>query len=194
MTSSLGIVDNFAPNLQEIKRYGLCLDYSIPPIYDGHEYPGFSPSLDPRFTLSYAAKMAGVFGVHPRIHLQAFVFLKDGESTAQWIHSDGICAKYASVHYLFNESGHGTQFWKHREFNADDMSSVLSPLSVNELSEKFQQEGNDDSFWVRTDLADSRENRFIWYPSDRFHSRAQRCGFTSADGQGRLVLVTFFDL
>jgi hypothetical protein len=194
MTSSLGIIDKFAPNFEEIRRYGLSLDYSVPPTYDGHEYPGFSPPLDPRFTLSYTEAMAGVFGIRPKIQLQAFVYLRDHESTKQWIHSDGICAKYASVHYLFDGSGHGTQFWRHVEFDADTMSHVVSELSVQQLSEKFQREGNDESFWVRSDLADSRPNRFIWYPSDRFHSRAQQCGFTSTDGNGRLVLVTFFDL
>lgn len=192
MKETLTIIDDFFASPESIREFALSHDFNQKPEYDGHVYEHFAPVKDDRFLRWLEAVMSARIGAQVQIKLGTFTCLKDGNTSPQWIHSDDICASHAAVFYLFDGSGHGTSFWRHRELNAHCLQDIKGSAEL--LPGKLFADGQDRDAWELTDVADSRFNRLIFYPSSRFHSRTQKYGFGNSPENARLTLAVFFDL
>lgn len=192
--NALTIIDDFAPNSEEIRAFALEHDYTSPTIYEGVEYFGYKQPKDKRFTEYYQGIMAARLGFEVVIHGQIFAKLQDGATTPQWIHSDDTCAAFAAVHYLCDIPHQGTQFWKHCKHGVSTLAEwhAAEPLT-EQTAQQIRADGQTADAWEKTDYADSKFNRLIYYPANRFHSRASKEGVGQGD-ECRLTLATFFDL
>lgn len=197
MIANLTIIDGFFQEPEVIRQFALSHDFTQAPEFDGHTYPGFAPIKDPRFTAALERRLADAIGSEVKVKMGAFVAGKEGFSTQQWIHSDNSCASFAGVCYLFDKPTFGTMFWRHQETGAHGLQShrsALKDVDDTEFVERLREEGRDFDAWHRTDYADSRFNRLIFYPTDRFHSRWPETAFGDAPENCRLTLAFFFDL
>ena len=196
MNNALSIVDGFlGEHFAEVREFALSHDFTQAPEYDGHRYPGFAPIQNEAFLKWVAGRLANTIGCDVQIHMAAFVAGTEGFDTQQWIHADSGCARVAGVVYLFDRRGYGTQFWQHLDFRADQLSEVVrASESPEDVAHRVSLDGNSEQFWKRTDYADSVQDRLIFYPTDRFHSRWPRQAFGDSPANCRLTMVLFFDI
>jgi hypothetical protein len=194
MTRSLVIADDFAPDFQAVRDGALSLDY-CPREYKGAMYNGIGLGFDPGLKEQIEDVMG--CGIDPKLCF--FRLGLEGDQTTTYIHADTICADWASVLYLNppDACAGGTSFWRHKELEWDSMpESVMQDglLLDARLAEKLNREGNDERFWTRTDHVNMKSNRFITYPTKRFHSRFPYDTWGSSKEQGRLIWVCFYNL
>lgn len=183
-------IDEFFPDYDEVVEYAKTHDFSVAPIYDGHEYPGFTPVRDQSFIdytaelLKQAMNLADV-----KVHMAAFVSAREGFKTRQWIHCDNSCAKYAVVIHLHNHPHRGTKFWQHPDYG----HGLHTNLTDHEI-ECLREQGMKADGWHPTDYVDSRPNRLVFYPTYRFHSRWPEDGIGETVVDSRLTMVLFVDV
>ena len=195
MNNALTILDDFFPEYEAIRAFALTHDFDQAPEYDGHTYPGFAPVKDPRFGEYLAGLLSEVTGCRVGIRMACFTAGRESFETVQWIHADTLCSSHAGVVYLFDRPGFGTAFWRHRELGEDSLTTASREcLNAEALAARLQHDGQTDAAWQRTDYADSRKNRLIFYPADRFHSRYPQQAFGDAPDNCRLTLAIFFDI
>ena len=204
MNLSLAVTDNFFPDPQSIRDFALEHDYSLGNEMDGHHYPGTAKPKHEFFTPWFETLLSAAVGAPVKTNLCAFVSGLAGTKTEQWIHADSNCAQWASVTYLFEGyPEHGTSFWTHAESGKHRMDQgfydalkidLEDPEQVQGLVDKIKAEGEDETKWLRGDTTAARFNRTIWFDSKAFHSRSQRLGFGKTVEEGRLIIVSFFDI
>ena len=197
MKNSLTILDDFFPDFDAVRAFALSHDFTQEPEYDGHAYPGFAQVKDERFAGYMASLLAEATGCNVGIKIAAFVAGTEAFETQQWIHADNTCASHAAVVYLFDQPGFGTAFWQHIGTKSDSLQKHLShftDLPADSVAQVLQTQGRSEAMWTRSDYADSRKNRLIFYPSDRFHSRYPQAAFGDEPENCRLILTAFFDI
>lgn len=198
MIANLTIVDDFFPDPQVVREMALSHDFTQEPEHDGHKYPGFAPVKDDRFLRYLEGLLLQSTGTEFNIRMAHFAAGTADHRTVQWIHADNGCAKFAGVVYLFDKPGYGTAFWSHNESNASTLQKHAMDCfgdqgAMESFAADLMDDGNHEARWTRTDYADSRFNRLIVYPTDRFHSRWPEHGFGDKPENCRLTLAIFFD-
>lgn len=198
MIASLNIVNEFFEDPIFVRRYALGQDFSQAPEYDGHKYPGFAPVKDERFLRHIEGVFLRNSGMKVSVKMAHFAAGTADHRTVQWIHADNSCATFAGVIYLFGEPGFGTAFWRHRALKADGLMEAKSVMeadgsSPEDIAARLHEDGKSAEAWEETDYADSKFNRLIFYPTDRFHSRWPENGFGDKPESCRLTLALFFD-
>lgn len=194
MTHSLIVVDDFAPNPEEIRDKALKAGFGpidhLGATYEhiGHQYnPGLVPLIEE----------AVGFRIIPKMEF----FRCDLESDAlkSWVHADSICAQYASVYYLNppDMCKGGTAFWIHRGWKWDrlptkeDLIAYGMDLAVYE--KEMMAAWNSREPWDMVGFVGMKFNRFITYPTYRFHSRYPFEAFGTQPEDGRLIWVCFYN-
>lgn len=162
---------------------------------DGARYTGISQYAVPHW-FDRISELVGA-PIVPR--LNCFRISLAGEVSEVWVHSDDICAKYASVLYLNgpDQCRGGTAFWKHRALG---MSSLWSKdqletcgMNAGAFYALMEREWRVLDAWEQTGLIPMAFNRFITYPTSLFHSRYPFEGFGSGPEDGRMIWVCFYD-
>lgn len=189
-------VATFAPDAMEVREaviHGQFGAYTGP---DGATYTGISTYPVPH----WPKLIEQAIGQEINVKLTCFRLNLKGELPHSWVHSDDICAKYASVLYLNTpeQCQGGTAFWEHRDLG-------LKSLPSREQLEQFGW--NPDFFYDRMTLEWKlkekwqmylhilmRFNCFITYPTSLFHSRFPFEGFGTSPADGRLIWVAFYDV
>jgi hypothetical protein len=203
--ASLIVIDEFFPDPQDVRSFALEHDFTQPAEHEGIKYPGFVKAKDERFITYLEQMIQKAMGFAVKGQGVCFVAGTEEHRTQQWIHADTTCAKFAGVIYLFGEEGFGTQFWQHGVTKTDTLPEHVDILlnhqhhpaevwTPEEISERLQLEGKEDVMWTKTDYADSKFNRFIMFPTNRFHSRWPQHGFGDAPENCRLTITFFFDI
>lgn len=183
MTPSLTVVEHFLPFPGSIAAEARALPFSTVE-WAGHQYQGVGvlPHFGPWELVSEAVG----YRIVPR--LSFFRQGRPGDRLTVAIHADRAAAGGAGICY-FDEVG-GTAFWRHRPTGWE----TLPPAEqLGEDAEKacdvLNEQGKDLRWWEMTGYVAARPNRFIAYPSDRFHSR-----WPIELDRERLIWVVFFDL
>ena len=162
---------------------------------DGADYTGISTYPVPQ----WYERIAELIGnpIIPR--LSCFRLNLEGELPHSWVHSDDICATYASVLYL-NPAGKckgGTAFWKHGPLDIDRLPprSELKGRGIDDVSfyRMIDREWKKLDPWKQVGFVEMKWNRFITYPTCLFHSRFPFEGFGSGPSDGRLIWICFYD-
>jgi len=200
MITNLTIIDNIFPHPEEVRAFALTQDFSVAPVVDGHAYKGFSQITDAPFGQYLTDHIAQALGLNVSVKI-ACVVMGTAEPTQQWIHADNPAANFAGVIYLFDRPNHGTAFWKHVALSssAETLTAFMKEWleagnPVEEASQYLQIAGTEEAEWTRTDYAESKFNRLIVYPTDRFHSRWPREAFGTTPENCRLTISVFFDI
>lgn len=196
MNHSLSVFDNFSPDLLKIRAQVLGTGFGTQKGPDGLDYTGICPLDAPEL----------VDGISQAIHhkvvpkLSCFRLNLAGEKPHSWIHSDDICAQYASVLYMNlpgTEQG-GTAFWKHQGIGIDKMPTEAEILNCGFQPKWFcdmmQKEWNDLTYWQQSGFVGMKWNRLLVYPTSMFHSRYPFEPFGTTPQDGRMIWVCFFDI
>lgn len=189
-------VPDFAPDFLAVRKAVVNGQFSTHIGPDGAKYTGIStfpvPHWYDRISESIGIK------IHPR--LSCFRLNLTGELPHSWVHSDDICARYASVLYMnLPEQCHGgTAFWRHRDRNIDRLPAkeALTNQGINadEFYRTMDREWKELRWWALQHFVPMRSNTFITYPTCLFHSRYPFAGFGSGPQDGRLIWICFYDI
>lgn len=184
--------DDFAADIDEVRRSVIRGGFSTQTGPDGALYTGISLFPVPHWYHRIGECVQSK--IIPK--LSAFRLNLAGEFPHSWVHSDDICAKFASVLYLNppEQCFGGTAFWKHKILNIDKLPAREE---LNGTAETFYKDMERDwkylPLWEQVDFVPMESNRFITYPTCFFHSRFPFEGFGSGPEDGRLIWICFYD-
>lgn len=187
--------DGFAEDIEQVRSSVVNGDFTTQTGPDGAPYTGISMFPVPHW-MENIEKCVGR-PIIPR--LSCFRLNLEGEFPHSWVHSDDICAKYASVLYMntAEQCKGGTAFWEH--LNGLDhlpAKEELSKLGINADSFylRMQDEWKELLWWKQRSFIPMKFNRFITYPTSLFHSRYPFEAFGKGPRDGRLIWICFYDL
>ncbi len=111
-------------------------------------------------------------------------------TTEGLIHADVGHGDFASVFYLYDSPpgyGDGTAFWRHLR---DDVE--FNPNTTH-IPDELLPDLDNPQKWDMTGFVGARANRFLVYPTVRYHSRWPAQGWALGE-KCRTVIVAFYDL
>jgi hypothetical protein len=187
---------DFAPDAETVRESVIHGGFSTERGPDGALYTGISKHQVPHW-FDYIARVIG-FKIFPT--LSCFRLNLAGELPHSWVHSDDICAKYASVLYLNlpEQCSGGTAFWKHRTLGIDRLPSRKSLREHGVDDAEFYSHMDDEwkvlSAWEQYGFSPMKWNKFITYPTCLFHSRYPFEAFGKNSYDGRLIWICFYDI
>lgn len=192
---SLLQLEDFAPDAQAVRDAVIAGGFSTETGPDGLPYTGISQYEVPHWFDLISQNIGQK--VIPR--LSCFRLNLKGELPHSWVHSDEICAQYASVLYLNPRgAGSGTAFWRHTALDLDCMpsSEAVMAMGMNPhwFAAMMSREWKDLEYWEQSGFVAMKWNRFITYPTRSFHSRYPFEGFGSGPEDGRLIWAAFYDV
>ncbi len=189
------IFDNFAPDAEEVRRAVIGGNFSTEVGPDGALYSGISTYPVPQ----WFPRIAHLVGSQIKAKLSCFRLNLAGELPHSWVHSDDICATFASVLYLNlpDQCKGGTAFWKHVDKGIERLPSraELERQTVNAdaFYASMDKEWKDLSLWRQANFVPMKFNRFVTYPTCYFHSRYPHEAFGKGPEDGRLIWICFYD-
>ena len=185
--------DDFAPDAASMRVEVIEGGFSTQTGPDGAKYTGISLHSVPH----WFDRVSELLNKKIIPKLSCFRVNLAGELPHSWVHSDDICAKYASVLYLNRpqECKGGTAFWKHDKLNLDHLPTREE---LGDQAESFYEmmtsEWKNLTHWKQISFVPMKWNRFITYPTCFFHSRYPFEGFGTGPRDGRLIWVCFYDI
>ena len=200
MTHSLLVIDDFHPDPAALRASVVNSEFKTEKYADGAIYTGISHHQDPLIPELISAAFGGV-PVIPRISV--FRVSYENEVPHNFVHSDGICSRWAGLLYLNTPEqcrAHpsGTAFFRHQGLDIDAMPEDpelarlgLDPAAVRR---KIEADWLDSAPWAMSGFVGMKWNRFVSYPTSRFHTRYPHEAFGKTPDDGRLILACFFDL
>jgi Family of unknown function (DUF6445) len=180
--------DDFAPDLADVREAVIRGGFTTQTGPDGAKYTGISTYPVP----AWYGRITEFLGKPILPRLSCFRLNLAGELPHSWVHSDEICAQFASVLYLNlpDQCRGGTAFWRHKISNLDRL-----PVGKDlKFYRQMDAEWKDLSLWEQVALVSMRWNRFITYPTCLFHSRYPHEAFGAGPENGRLIWICFYDL
>jgi uncharacterized protein DUF6445 len=188
--------DDFAPDLPAVRAAVIRGEFSTHTGPDGAEYTGINLHPVPQFY----ERISQLLGAKITPKLSCFRMNLAGEMPHSWVHSDDICAQFATVLYLNppEQCQGGTAFWKHKTRGIDRLPSKAELAARGEDADAFyrlmDQEWKELQHWERVQFVPMKFNRFITYPTSLFHSRFPFEGFGHGPQDGRLIWICFYDV
>jgi hypothetical protein len=188
--------ESFAPDADAVRTAVINGSFSTETGPDGGEYTGICSFPVPE----WPRRIEELIGkpIIPRI--SCFRLNLAGELPHSWVHSDDICARYASVLYLNppEQCAGGTAFWKHTLLGIDHLPSreelEAADIEADHFYKRMDRDWKDIRLWKQIKHVPMKWNRFITYPTCLFHSRFPFEGFGKGPGDGRLIWICFYDL
>jgi hypothetical protein len=188
--------DGFAIDALEVRHAVVRSKFGTHKGPDGADYTGISLLPVP----NWIKRISEVVG-HPIVsRLSCFRVNLAKELPHSWVHSDGICAQYASVLYLNlpEQCAGGTAFWRHKELGMDRLPSkealTSRGIDADAFYKQMDREWKELKWWEQTQFVPMKFNRFVTYPTAMFHSRYPFEGFGQDPSSGRLIWACFYDI
>lgn len=189
-------LESFAPDALKVRESVIAGPFKTHDGPDGAAYTGISTFQVPHWYDHLALRLGK--RITPR--LSCFRLNLEGELPHSWVHSDDICATYATVLYLnlTPQCQGGTAFWRHRRFGIDRLPSREELLERGTEPDYYYRSMDKDwkilGLWEQVGFVPMAWNRLITYPTSLFHSRYPFTGFGKAPADGRLIWICFYDL
>lgn len=189
--------DDFAADALDVRNRVIAGGFETKSGPDGFPYTGVSQLAVPQW-FDHISALRGQ-KIKPR--LSCFRLNLAGEMPHSWVHSDDICASWASVLYLNlpEQCQGGTAFWRHKVLGYKSLPTPGALYSLGEDPKTFYQWMTDQ--WKVKDIWEQYSpgipmqfNRFVTYPTSLFHSRFPFEAFGSSGEDGRLIWICFYDL
>lgn len=180
--------DDFAQDAAEVREDVIKAGFSSEIGPDGALYTGISKLQ----ATHWFDEMSDRLGARIIPKLSCFRLNLGGELPHSWVHSDDICARYATVLYLnpAEQCSGGTAFWAHKELGIDRLPSGDLPLGYHRW---MTAEWKIKESWEQVGFVPMQWNRLITYPTGLFHSRYPFEAFGSGPEDGRLIWICFYD-
>jgi hypothetical protein len=187
--------EDFASDAEAVRKAVIAGGFANQRGPDGAIYTGISQYP----VLHWYRRIEELIGYSIVPKLSCFRLNLEKELPHSWVHSDVICAAYASVLYLNtpDQCRGGTAFWHHTK------SGVNRLLPEEELRElcidpdiyyrRMEREWKILELWKQDCLIPMKWNRFITYRTSLFHSRYPFEAFGKGPEDGRLIWVCFYD-
>jgi hypothetical protein len=195
MIPALTIVDDFLVNEKalEIRQNALAAGFKDLHFMGGI-YQGTGVTYNPPDMKQALSEFFG--GREIKIHVSAFRLGHKDTTLHVNIHSDNVIARWAGVYYLNPpEQCHGgTAFYKLKETQWDTMPTQEVLDQSGRTLDWLRDKWTDEQAWDLISLAGMKWNRFIFYPTEYFHSRYPLNGWGEKPEESRLVWVVFFDV
>ncbi|MCI4645759.1 MAG: DUF6445 family protein [Hyphomonadaceae bacterium] len=201
------IIDDFASDPGALFEAACAKSYQ--PI--GPYYPGIRAQADPGYLSEhmelFADVLPGVFGLENGAHLSECAFSlvttpRDALAPIQRIpHFDSTSPKIlALLHYLCDETGGGTAFYRHRSTGFETISETRHrPYDTALRTENAQNTptgyvDGDTSLFEETGRVKAKFNRMAIYRGYRLHSGVipEDLSLSADPREGRLTVNTFF--
>jgi Family of unknown function (DUF6445) len=188
--------DDFAPNALEVRKAVTSGSFETHQGPDGATYTGISDYS----VADWPKLIEKAIGAEIEPKLSCFRINYAGEMPHSWVHSDDICAKYASVLYLNppEQCQGGTSFWRHEGLKIDRLPTreqiEASGFGADWFLEMMTREWKELKYWKQVGFVPMQFNRFITYPTSLFHSRFPFEGFGTTPADGRLIWICFYDI
>jgi len=195
MSVPLEIFDDFAPDVRKVREAVIEEGFATEIGPDGAEYTGISKCAVPH----WHTRISELLGVSIQPRISCFRLNLKGELPHSWVHSDDICAQWASVLYLNlpSQCRGGTAFWRHATLNMDRLFTPVElkacGLNATTFYPFMTEQWKDKAAWRQYDFVPMRFGRFVTYPTCYFHSRWPWEGFGEGPENGRLIWVCFYD-
>lgn len=184
--------ENFAQDIEQVRTAVVNGGFSTQQGPDGALYTGISLHPVPH----WYERIAELIGAPITPRLSCFRLNLAGELPHSWVHSDDICATYASVLYcnLPEQCKGGTAFWRHKTRDLDHLPTRTElGIGADEFYRTMDREWKELEHWQQIGFVPMKFNRFITYPTCMFHSRFPFEGFGTGPKDGRLIWICFFD-
>lgn len=191
---ALAQFDNMFPDFLEVRNKVIEGGFSTEIGPDGFPYTGIGSS-QPADHWPKIVEQAIGHEIIPR--LSCFRLNLSGEMPHSFVHSDDICAKYASVTYmnLPEQCKGGTTFWQTNGLEYMPSDEELTKAGINPLDygTEMTKAWKNKNLWSPASFIGMKSNRFITYPCSRFHSRWPWEGWGSGPEDGRMIWALFYD-
>lgn len=187
--------DDFAPDALEVRKAVIAGGFKDEKGPDGAIYTGIS-----QYPVNHwFDRLSHLLGKTITPRLSAFRLNLKGELPHSWVHSDDICAKFASVLYLNppEQCTGGTAFWAHEKYGErlfSDSELAAMDMDWTQYHQMMTREWKNLKPWKQTEFRPMQFNRFITYPTCFFHSRFPFEAFGTGPEDGRLIWICFYDL
>jgi hypothetical protein len=188
--------DDFAPDFIQVRNDLIAANpFSTITGPDGFEYTNVAQWDVPH----WYAGLAECLGFEIKVRMSGFRLNLAGELPHSWVHSDDICAQFATVLYmnLPHQCMGGTAFWRHTGLFIDRMPDLEEMVrnggNIHWWLAMVNKEWQSLDFWEQAGFVSMKPNRLITYPTGMFHSRYPFEGFGSGPEDGRMVWVCFYD-
>lgn len=188
--------ENFASDADEIRQSVINGEFATHVGPDGASYTGISLHPVPH----WPDRISELIGKKVIPKLSCFRLNLSGELPHSWVHSDDICAKYASVLYLNTpeQCKGGTAFWRHKQLLMSRLPTRQWLKDTGCDDEAFYQQMERDwkvlDLWEKEMIVPMKWNKFVTYPTCLFHSRYPFEAFGTGPKDGRLIWICFYDI
>lgn len=187
--------DDFATDLSAVRQAVVGGRFSTETGPDGAQYTGISMHPVPH----WYDRISALVGTKITPKISCFRLNLAGELPHSWVHSDDICAQFASVLYvnLPEQCSGGTAFWRHKTRGIDRLPPKADLTAKGEDADTFyrtmDREWKELKHWEQVHFVPMTFNRFITYPTCLFHSRFPFEAFGKGPEDGRLIWICFYD-
>lgn len=194
--STLLQFDNFAPDINQIRNDLISAgQFETITGPDGFDYTNVAKWDTPH----WHDHLAELLGCEIDVKLSGFRLNLAEELPHSWVHSDDICAQWATVLYMNppEQCKGGTAFWRHVGLKLDHLPSVEEMMEGDTNAWWFLDMMNREwkclDWWEQVGFVAMKTNRLITYPTCMFHSRYPFEGFGTSPKDARMIWVCFYD-
>lgn len=195
--ADIQIVDNFCPEIEEVKASFLASGYgtwepSQSIVGDG-KYAGLS------FMGKHQHMLRALCMSLNRMVMPGTVFSKCAvaDERPAYVHSDRNQGDYTCVCYLTDhgEEKSGTAFYRHRRTGLREMPDIgLMKATGSFDSMSYDMTNPSDEVWEMLDFVRGIYNRAVIFRAPLFHSRIPMTGIGTSPKDGRICWVSHFYL
>lgn len=199
MNVSLVVADDFYPEPMKLREAVLNSEFKTETGPDGLAYTGISRYEEKALYPLVSELMR--CSIQPTMPVWRLSYA--GELPSTVVHADDICSQWAGLLYLNTPEQcaanySGTGFFKHRSLGIEHMPSDLAltnaGIPVAPFKESMEADWKSESPWELTGFTGMKFNRFVAYPTSKFHSRYPHEAFGTTKDNARLIWACFFNL
>lgn len=173
-------LDNYNETEQVIRT--LPFGSYVSPV-DGVNYPGICPT-PPQINARVHSVLEQLLGTSIVPRFQFARLSVEGVVPPHKVHNDATMGDYTSILYLSDHGG--TTLHTHREYGFSEQPETEEELQA------WHRDTNVVEAWHTDLFIPAKRNKLTCYNASRLHAATDGYGRDATDG--RLVLVTFFDL
>ncbi len=194
MSESIRVVDNFCPNIEQVRNSALESGFGKwtpnkgevgSSIYEGMNFWGLHSYMLASLTMALGQ------AIFPN---NMFFRVTNTDTEKAYVHSDAMWGDKTCIVYLSShEEETGTAFFRHRETGMVKMPSFAQMKESGRFEQlKMEMVEGSNEHWDQLDFVRGIYNRALIFDAPLFHSRFPKNGIGQSAEDGRMVWVCHF--